>query len=277
MLASRGKRMNPGVRKRKIILTIVTVIIVGSASFVAIYLRLDSNEVHNQDCTISGRVLDLKSGRLVFNEIGVKLDRVDGRMDRQIQFPRWEGTFYFGDLQPGKYLLHFNKSYSIIRVIDDPNAQYLEGGYIFPEPIEIELEPGDVFDQDYYFSFHAHFEGTGLVEKPVHVENRVFGYSDSEAWPVEENLKGKTMHFEVTWTNTLLSRVDLTIQVLNVYNSTVVDFSAGEKTERLSVEINDEFFEMEEEVGYFLWRVLADSQPSPDWRRIPVEIYWYIE
>jgi hypothetical protein len=256
------------------VLAVVATVVVGST--LGVRLWSGPAEAEDRTCSISGRVLDLRSGRLVYDGIAVVLDRPDGRMDPEVAFPRREGTFAFRDLEPGEYRLSFDKSYRVI-VVNDPDAVLIEGGYIPPAPTIIDLGPGEAFEGDFHFDFRAHLEDGCAVERPARANPYAYTYADTEAWPVEPNILGKTMHFEVRWTNTALSRADLTILVLGCYNSTGADYSAGPKAESLDVLVDADFFEREAEVGHFEWRVLADPLPSPDRRDIPVEVSWCIE
>jgi hypothetical protein len=231
-------------------------------------------------CSISGMVFDSKSRRPILNEVSVMLTRLDKAMDPQVRFLKSEGNFSFSRLDPGEYEIQFGQSWRLIVVSpsDQPSADFLEGGYNFSEPLRIELAPGEDFYSDFYFAYYAHQSWTSSVNKPTWLGTNVYAFEYSRAylWPVEENLLGKSMYFEVSWINTFASRIDLEISVLNHYNSTKVDYTPGSKMETLTIKLDEEFFKNENEFGHFLWRILVTSKPSPDFRETPIDIEWRI-
>jgi hypothetical protein len=257
---------------------IIIIILISAAVSGAVITIREPYEAQVETGKVCGTIYDALSGKGIIRELAVSLRRT-GVYEREICWPDHPdnpGYFEFIDVRPGRYYLAFDRSWMKI-ALNNPDARWIEGGWICPDSEEFEVKAGDVIELDFHFDFYAFYQ------TKRHIDNQriqgtyaaIFGYGDDSILWDDSNLIGKVMTFTVSWANTIATRTDCTIEVLDEeFTSDERQYAPGTQTETLRVDINNDF--LEQENWDFNWKVVARSLPSIQIQDIEVLINWTV-
>jgi hypothetical protein len=257
---------------------IVVVILIGAIISGIVIARSGPDKPRGSYGTICGTIFDELTEKGIINELAVILNAADiyGYEVCWPDHPDYPGYFEFVDVTPGKYFLSFERSWVKIS-LTEPDAKWIEGGWICPDSEVFEVKAGETIEMNFTFNFDAYFSATTNIDN-LRIRGNyatIFGYGDDSILINDRNLVGKDMTFSVTWENTLASRTDCTINVLDgLYTSDEQQYDQGSQIEVLEIEISPEF--LEQCRNGFTWRVVARSLPSIQIQDIMVNINWTV-
>jgi hypothetical protein len=261
---------------KKIISIIVVLILFGTSSSLYIINIGDDSKDQKIVGSISGFLLDIDTDFPIIDEISISLLTYNTSKTPEFIYTTETNFFIFKNLDEGNYLLSFHKSWDKQFLNGDP---FLYGGYILPSPIEISINRGENFFKNYYFDFYANLSWESSLQR-LNVRNNhenVVSYSDTSIWPHENSINNKSIDISVIWENTMFSRADFTINVLDYYVSTEDNIDDGSHIESLEIIINDEFIEQEREIGHFFFTISVDYIPTFENRGLDFTVIWLIE
>ena len=247
-----------------------------------LFISSGEHEQYPVKSSIEGYLIDSQTGIGLNNEFCVRLEQY-GTEDNSIH-RYWpndsdnRGYFRFNNITPGKYRITLARSWTKV-TLNDPNDRYIEGGWTIPESVEIEVSGERLIQINFSLDFHAYQIWNGNLRgiQILGSVQTVFGYSDDNFFGDNTNLIGKTMTFSVYWNNSNLAHADFTVTIMDLVSSTEEQYEVGSQIEVLTIEIDEEFIEYEDQYELADWTVDARVLPSFDPEDIEYSIIWTIE
>lgn len=240
-----------------------------------------SEEQLQTNASISGHVYDKEFQIGIINEHCVVLNKRSEFMELQRFWPSDpsnRGYYEFVNLTPGQYSIHLARSWVKV-TLGDPDDKYLEGGWISPGHIDIDVKAGASVVHDIHLDFYAAQNWTGSIDglRLQSESGTLFGYSADDYLGDNSNLIGKTMTIEVSWSNSHITRSDFSIDIMDLYSSEQTNYDEGPQVEMISITLDEAFFKYEDDCNISDWMISVSSIPSPETSDIPYSIHWTIE